>query len=78
MTHGGLFWFFSADNPELLIKVLPACGVNGAHWVFASAGTNIGLTITVTDTSTGAQKPYTNPDLQAMIPIQDVSAFVCP
>jgi subtilisin family serine protease len=78
VPHGGLLWFFSADNPELLIKVLPACPVNGSHWVFASAGTNVGLTITVTDTSTGAQKVYTNADLHAMIPIQDIGAFACP
>jgi PKD repeat protein len=77
VSQGGLFWFFSASNPELLIKVLDGCGFNNQHWVFASAGTNVGLTITVTDTSTGVQKVYTNADLQAMIPIQDVSAFVC-
>ncbi len=78
VTHGGLFWFFSGDNPELLVKVLPACPVNGRHWVFASAGTNVGLTITVTDTSTGAERLYTNADLHAMIPIQDTGAFACP
>jgi PKD repeat protein len=77
VNQGGLFWFFSASNPELLIKVLNGCGVNNQHWVFASAGTNVGLTITVTDTSTGVQKVYTNADLQAMIPIQDIFAFVC-
>jgi hypothetical protein len=78
VPHGGLLWFFSADNPELLIKVLPACAVNGHHWVFASAGTNVGLTITVTDTSTGAQRVYTNADFHAMTPIQDTGAFTCP
>jgi streptogramin lyase/sugar/nucleoside kinase (ribokinase family) len=77
VTHGGLFWFFSADNPELLVKVLPACGVNSHNWVFASAGTNVGVTLTVTDTRSGAQKVYTNPDLQSMEPIQDTAAFAC-
>src|SRR5262249_49820450 len=28
-THGGLMWFFEADNPELLIKILPKCAGNG-------------------------------------------------
>jgi hypothetical protein len=78
IRHGGIFYFFSADNPELLIKVLPACGVNGHFWVFGSAGTNVGLSITVRDTSTGAQKVYTNADLQAAQPIQDTTAFACP
>jgi hypothetical protein len=62
----------------MLVKVLGACGVNGHHWVFASAGTNVGLTFTVTDTATGAQRVYTNTDLQAAVPIQDLNAFICP
>jgi subtilisin family serine protease len=78
VAQGGLFWFFSASNPEMLVKVLGACGVNGHHWVFASAGTNVGLTFTVTDTATGAQRVYTNTDLQAAVPIQDLNAFICP
>src|ERR1700736_3011868 len=28
VAHGGLFWFFSGDNPEMLIKVLNACTLN--------------------------------------------------
>jgi hypothetical protein len=78
VTHGGLFWFFSADNPELLIKVLNGCSNNGSHWVYGSAGTNVGVTITVTDTVTGVTKIYTNPDLHPMTPIQDNSALPCP
>jgi hypothetical protein len=78
VSGGGLFWFFSASNPEMLIKVLGACPVNGHHWVFASAGTNVGLQITVTDTTTGVHKVYSNQDLQAAQPIQDTGAFVCP
>jgi hypothetical protein len=71
-------WFFEADNPELLIKILPKCSDNGHHSVFASAGTNVGVTITVTDLKTSAQKVYTNPDLHAMTPVQDIAAFPCP
>jgi hypothetical protein len=78
VAQGGLFWFFSGSNPEMLVKVLGACGVNGHHWVFGSAGTNVGLTFTVTDTATGAQKVYSNPDLQPAVPIQDLNAFTCP
>jgi N-acetylglucosamine-6-sulfatase len=79
MTHGGAFWFFSPDNPEILVKVLDGCSFNGAKWFFASAGTNVGFTVTLTDTATGAQKVYTNPDLNPASPIQDTSAFAtCP
>jgi arylsulfatase A-like enzyme/uncharacterized metal-binding protein len=79
IAHGGAFWFFSADNPEMLVKVVDGCPANGNKWFFASAGTNVGMTVTVTDTTTGAQRVYTNPDLNPAAPIQDTAAFsTCP
>jgi hypothetical protein len=62
-ARGGVFWFFDATNPELLVKVLDGCGANGHFWVFASAGTNVGLTLTVADTATGRVRSWINPDL---------------
>ena len=79
IVHGGAFWFFSPDNPEMLVKVLDGCGINGNKWFFASAGTNVGYTMTLTDTSTGQQKIYTNADLHPADPILDTAAFdTCP
>ena len=78
VTQGGVVWFFSGHNPELLIKILPKCDINDHFWVFASAGTNVGVTITITDLKTGAQRVYTNPDIHPMIPVQDITAFPCP
>jgi hypothetical protein len=75
--HGGLFWFFSADNPEMLIKVINGCAVNNRYWLFYAATTNVGLTVTVTDTHTGTVKTYTNHNGTAALPIQDTSAFPC-
>lgn len=77
VTHGGLFWFFSPDNPEMLIKVVDGCGVGPTFWVFYSAGTNVGLTVTVTDTRTGASVVYRNPDLTPAPPVLDTSALPC-
>ncbi len=77
VSRGGLFWFFGADNPEMLIKVLNGCGVNNRYWVFYSAGTNVGMTISVTDTKTGATKTYTNADLTPAASLQDTNAFAC-
>ena len=78
ITRGGLFWFFSATNPELLIKVLNNCGNSGFYWVFWSATTSVGMTVTVTDTQTGRTKTYTNPDRNAAAPVGDTRAFSCP
>jgi hypothetical protein len=78
VTEGGLFWFFNSTNPEMLVKVIDACSLNNQHWVFFSAGTNVGLTVTVTDTQTGASRQYTNPNGTAAVPVQDTAALPCP
>ena len=70
----GYFWFFSANNIELVIKVVDGRPVNGKFWVFYGALTNVQYTITITDTVTGAVKRYFNPqDTQASA--ADTSAF---
>jgi hypothetical protein len=77
VARGGVFWFFAADNPEMLLKVLDACALNQRFWVFASAGTNVGFTLRVRDTQTGAVFTHTNPDLNPAPPIQATSALPC-
>jgi hypothetical protein len=73
----GTFWFFDAQNVEMLIKVLDACQVFGNHWVFFAATTNVDFTVTVTDTRTGVVKQYTNPAGKAASPVQDTFTFPC-
>lgn len=75
----GLFWFFGPENLELTVKALDGCGVNGKHWVFLSGLTNVEVTITVTDTQTGAVKTYVNPLGRNFRPVFDTAAFgACP
>lgn len=52
----GLFYFFDANNIELIVKVLGAG--NGSFWVFYGGLSNLPYWITVTDTATGATKTY--------------------
>jgi hypothetical protein len=73
--HGGLLWFFSPDNPEILVKIVNGCAVNDRYWVYASAGTNVGFTLTVNDSVLAVGKTYTNPDLTEALPIQDTQAL---
>ncbi|MGH9440779.1 MAG: hypothetical protein ACRD16_00730 [Thermoanaerobaculia bacterium] len=63
------------ETARALVKVLDGCAINGKKWFFASAGTNVGYTITVTDTSTGEHSIYTNADLHPADPILDTAAF---
>ena len=78
VTRGGLFWFFTADNPELIVKVIDGCDYNNHAWVYFSATTNVGFTLTVTDklypTHTWTR---TNADLHTADPVADIRAFTC-
>jgi pre-peptidase len=75
----GSFWFFSASNLEVIVKVVDGCSFNRRFWVFAGGLTNVAVTMTVTDTVTGAVHTYTNPQGTPFAPIQDTNAFsVCP
>jgi hypothetical protein len=76
-VESGLFWFFTPDNWEFLVKVLPACPINGFHWVFAAPTTDIGFTLRVHDTVTGQVRTYTNPVGTLPTVINDTAAFAC-
>lgn len=54
----GTFWFFDADNTELVVKVLDGRALNGKFWFFWGSLTDVEYTITVTDTETGASRQY--------------------
>jgi hypothetical protein len=75
----GLFWFFSEQNWEVVVKVLDACVVNDRFWFFAGGLTNVETVIIVTDTEFGVVRTYTNPQGTPFQPIQDTDAFsTCP
>ncbi len=71
----GLFWFFDADNWEVMVKVLDGCPINDHVWVFAAATTNVEYTIRVTDGETGQMKEYSNPLGTSAAAITDTLAF---
>jgi ELWxxDGT repeat protein len=56
----GYFWFFDPANVETIVKVLDGGGINGHVWVFYGALSNVGYTLTVTDTRTGVSRRYSN------------------
>ena len=74
----GYFWFFSADNIELVVKVLTGCSLNQHFWVFSGGLTNVGVTLLVEDTVAGTSQTYTNAIGNAFQPLQDTNAFPCP
>jgi len=70
----GAFWFLSANNIELVVKVVDGRAFNGKFWVFAGSLTDIEHTVTVTDTVSGAAKSYFNP-AGTLASFADTSAF---
>lgn len=77
-TDTGMFWFFSANNIEVIIKVVNACSL-GRYWVFAGGLTDVQVVLTVVDTANDTTRTYMNPQGTAFAPIQDTNAFAtCP
>ena len=74
----GYFWFFSPDNPEVAVKALDGCSINGRSWFFASGLTDVWVVLTVTDTLTGQVKTYLNEQQVLYQPNLDTDAFSCP
>ncbi len=76
----GYFWFFNADNTEVVVKVLNACPNPFNHyWVFGAGLTNVLVTLNVEDTTAGVVNHYINPEGTAFLPLQDTAAFdTCP
>lgn len=73
----GLYWFFEPSNVEMVLKVLDGCDFNGHRWVFAGGLTDVGVTMTVTDTETGEQRTFENPVGTPFQPVQELKAFAC-
>ncbi|MBV9494593.1 MAG: LamG domain-containing protein [Acidobacteria bacterium] len=78
-ANSGLFWFFSPDNWEVLVKELNGCGVNNRHWVFAAATTNVHYELIVTYVLNGETKRYFNYLNENAPAVTDTGAFAtCP
>ena len=77
-ADSGLFYFFSDDNWEMLVKVLDGCAINGHYWLLAAATTDVGYTLELRDlVAGGAPKVYRNPQGQAAPAIIDIGALEC-
>ncbi|HVS01115.1 MAG TPA: hypothetical protein VMW27_31145, partial [Thermoanaerobaculia bacterium] len=72
--ESGYFWFFGANNVEVAVKILDGRIENGHFWVFYGSLSDVGYTITVTDTVTGASKTYVNPH-STLASRSDITAF---
>ncbi|MEM9290997.1 MAG: PKD domain-containing protein [Acidobacteriota bacterium] len=59
--QNGLFWFFSANNLEIGVKILGP-DTQGYYWVFHGSLTSFDYDLIITDTFTGLQKTFHKPE----------------
>lgn len=78
LKSAGLFWFFGESNPEVLVKVINGCSVNGHYWVFAAGTTNVEYSLWVEELESGQSRHYHNPLGKASEAVTDTTAFPCP
>jgi hypothetical protein len=77
-SDSGALWFFGAANLELMVKIVPFCGSGvNRHAVYAGGLTDVEVNLTVTDTTDGTAKTYTNPLGTLFAPVRD-APFSCP
>lgn len=74
-ADSGTFWFFDADNTEIVVKVLDACEVFDRFWFFAAGLTNVGVELVVTDLASSRERRYVNPVGRSFEPVLDTDAF---
>jgi predicted GH43/DUF377 family glycosyl hydrolase len=74
-ADSGAFTFFDPANIELLVKVLDGCAINQHYWVFVAGLTDVGVSLTVTDTETFETRTYNTTAGVPFVPIQDTDAF---
>jgi hypothetical protein len=78
-SDSAIFWFFSPDNWELLVKALDACALNNRTWLFSAATTNVFYRLNVFDVRAGVNKVYFNYPGPPAPAVTDTGAFAtCP
>lgn len=56
--RSGYLWFFDADTPEVLVKVLDARTINGSFWVLFGSATHLPFRLVIEDLETGVEKEF--------------------
>lgn len=68
---------FDASNPEIFVKVLDGCAVNGHRWVFMAGMTDLECQVEIEEVSTGIVWTHHSKKGQQFQPVSDLKAFPC-
>ncbi|MDE2979063.1 MAG: alkaline phosphatase [Acidobacteriota bacterium] len=75
-SEAGVLWFFGRNNPEVLVKVLDGCGVNGYRWAFVAPVTTLDFNLWITGPD-GSRWEHGNPQGATAATKSDITAFPC-
>ena len=75
-SEAGVLWFFGRNNPEVLVKVLNGCGVNGHRWAFVAPVTTLDFNLWITGPD-GSRWTHGNPQGATASTKSDTKAFPC-
>jgi hypothetical protein len=77
--NSGIFWFFSSDNWEVMVKAINGCGLNSRYWIYSAATTDQFYRMEVFDFKGLKNKIYFNYPGSPAPALTDSSAFAtCP
>jgi hypothetical protein len=74
-ANSGIFWFFSSDNWEVMVKAINACTLNNRFWIYSAATTDRFYRMEVFDTRGFRNKIYFNYPGSPAPAVTDSSAF---
>ena len=72
-----LFYFFSEDNWELMVKVLDGCAINGFYWVFGAASTDVAYQVKISEVGGTRTFEFSNEAGQPAAATTSITAFAC-
>ena len=78
-ANSGIFWFFSSDNWEIMVKALNGCSLNSHYWIYSAATTDQFYRMEVFDYQGLRSKIYFNYPGSPAPAVTDSDAFAtCP
>jgi hypothetical protein len=78
-ANSGIFWFFSSDNWEIMVKAINGCGLNSRYWIYSAATTDQFYRMEVFDFQGLKSKIYFNYPGSPAPAVTDSDAFAtCP
>ena len=75
--RSAVYHFFGKDNPEVFVKVLDGCAVNGYEWAYVATLTTLKYNVMIVRRSDGASKDYRGAAGSGPWTHSDVAAFPC-